>query len=165
MFSSAPFIERLLSCDPARGLREICCVVTRHITQVLWRVTWQHETWGCVTLCDGVTLSVTCDITSLLTIITSHNRKAGRGTQLDNLLVFKASHIENEKYDMWIEWCKLIQNFFIRLVASITKLLPEDPGLNSEWFIIIGWEHDRNTTWIISSESLFFFEENYDFLE
>ena len=46
---------------------------TCHVTRVMW----QLATRGCVTVRDRMTLSVMCDITSLMTIITSHNRKAG----------------------------------------------------------------------------------------
>ena len=58
---------------------------------------------------DRMTLSVMCDITSLMTIITSHNRKAGawdrelwivvKGKR-NIIIIYIYSRPENEKYDM-----------------------------------------------------------------
>lgn len=76
------------------------------------RVIRQLATRGCVTVRDRMTLSVMCDITSLMTIITSHNRKAGAWDtelwivvkeKINIIMIHIYSRLENEKYDMWIE--------------------------------------------------------------
>lgn len=115
-----------------RGLKlynfELFCSSGRHFVMaphpsvwVLWhvwetchvtRVMWQLATRGCVTVRDRMTLSVMCDITSLMTIITSHNRKAGAWDtelwivvkeKINIIMIHIYSRLENEKHDMWIE--------------------------------------------------------------